>query len=81
MEFPEMPRIAKIFMTGGSQAVRLPAECRFDVEEVLVEKVGEKLVLSPKRSGWKDFFSASNDVPEDFLKDRVDPPPQERDLF
>jgi antitoxin VapB len=76
-----MPRTAKIFTTGGSQAVRLPAEFRFDVEEVVVEKVGEKLVLSPKRVGWDDFFGAPNEVPDDFMKDRIDSPPQERDIF
>jgi antitoxin VapB len=74
-------RTAKIFMNGGSQAVRLPAEYRFDVDEVSVEKVGEKLVLSPKRSGWDDFFARASEVPEDFLEDRGDAPPQERDLF
>lgn len=25
---------AKLFTTGGSQAVRLPADCRFEVTEV-----------------------------------------------
>ena len=72
-------RIAKVFTSGGSQAVRLPAECRFDVLEVSVRKVGERLVLSPKRRGWDDFFERSSTVPDDFLADRGDQPPQSRD--
>lgn len=77
----QQPRTAKIFTNGGSQAVRLPAEYRFDVDEVLVEKVGEKVILTPKRSGWDDFFARPSAVPEDFLAERTDEPPQARDLF
>ncbi len=29
---------AKIFSNGGSQAVRLPKSCRFDQDEVLVNR-------------------------------------------
>lgn len=79
--FLTKPRIAKVFTNGGSQAVRLPAEYRFDVDEVLVEKVGEKLILTPKRSGWDDFFARPSSVPDDFLAERTDQVPQERDLF
>ncbi len=39
---------AKIFMTGRSQAVRLPKEYRFDTDEVTIERVGNSVVLRPK---------------------------------
>ena len=42
--------IAKIFMNGRSQAVRLPKEFRFDTDEVTVERQGDSLILRPKRS-------------------------------
>jgi virulence-associated protein VagC len=38
---------AKLFRTGGSQAVRLPKECRLPGDEALVRKVGENVVLTP----------------------------------
>ena len=76
-----MQRVAKIFINGGSQAVRLPAEYRFEVDEVLVEKIGETVILTPKRSGWDDFFDRPSAVPADFLAERADDPPQDRDLF
>lgn len=38
--------IARIFTHGGSQAVRLPKEFRFDVTTVHVRKVGNEVVLS-----------------------------------
>ncbi len=43
-----MKRRAKIFQNGGSQAVRLPRDCRFPGQtEVLVRKEGRKVVLEP----------------------------------
>lgn len=40
--------IAKLFTHGGSQAVRLPKEFRFDGTEVHVRRVGDEVVLSPR---------------------------------
>ena len=41
---------AKVFMTGRSQAVRLPKAYRFDTNEVLIEKQADgAVVLRPKR--------------------------------
>ena len=39
---------AKLFKHGGSQAVRLPKDYRFDGQEVLVERRGDAVVLRPK---------------------------------
>ncbi|MEW6219979.1 MAG: type II toxin-antitoxin system VapB family antitoxin [Thermodesulfobacteriota bacterium] len=76
-----MPQTAKIFKNGRSQAVRLPAEFRFACREVFVERQGEAIILRPKPSGWDDFFERPSAVPQDFLADRNDPPPPDRDLF
>jgi antitoxin VapB len=38
--------VAKLFMHGGSQAVRLPKEFRFEGTEVHVRRVGNEVVLS-----------------------------------
>src|SRR5204863_1671849 len=50
-----MPK-AKLFNNGGSQAVRLPAEFRFDSEEVDVRRdnVTGDIVLSKPRAIWDD---------------------------
>ena len=37
---------AKLFINGGSQAVRLPKEFRFEGTEVHVRRVGDEVVLS-----------------------------------
>lgn len=38
-------KTAKLFTHGGSQAVRLPKEFRFQGEEVRIERDGDKVVL------------------------------------
>ena len=40
--------IAKLFTHGGSQAVRLPKEFRFEGTEVFVRRVGDEVVLSAR---------------------------------
>jgi antitoxin VapB len=74
-------RRASIFRNGANQAVRLPQELRFpeEVKEVRVRKQGDSLVLSPIRPDWASFFALKVNVPDDFLADREDPPPQERE--
>lgn len=81
-------RVAKLFRNGASQAVRLPAEFRFEGSEVYAirdERTGD--VILSKRPGaatWADFFSLmrSIDVPEDFMAERpLNTVPHERDLF
>lgn len=69
-------KTAKIFSTGGSQAVRLPAEFRFDDDEVYIHRdaVTGDVILSRKgaRSSWAQFFKLRNDAPApaDFLNER-----------
>lgn len=40
--------VAKLFKHGGSQAIRLPKDYRFDCGEVFVERRGKAVVLRPK---------------------------------
>jgi antitoxin VapB len=48
---------AKLFPNGGSQAVRLPKECRFSEDEVLVHRRGRRVILEPVDE-WPDEFRA-----------------------
>ena len=74
----DKPETAKLFMNGRSQAVRLPAKYRFKGTEVLVNRVGDNVVLSPKLDSWSDFFATPSTVPRTFLKRRADAAPQKR---
>jgi antitoxin VapB len=59
---------AKLFQNGGSQAVRLPMECRFiDQREVLVRREGRRVILEPADEWSEEFRSClgswSGDIP------------------
>jgi antitoxin VapB len=80
-----MPHTAKLFYNGRSQAVRLPAEYRFQGSEVYVRRdpaTGD-VILSRRPESWQDFFELTKtvEVPKDFMADRDDAPPQKRELF
>jgi len=81
-------RKARLFTNGGSQAVRLPADFRFDDDEVFIrrDEITGDVILS-KRPGWAswDEYFALRDaaaVPDDFMADRpLNEPPRKRVLF
>jgi antitoxin VapB len=80
-------RIAKLFKNGSSQAVRLPAEFRFEGHEVFVtrdEKTGDVILSSwPGARAWRDFFDLVHSVDTaGFMEDRpLNVPPEDRDVF
>lgn len=79
-------RTAKIFTTGRSQAVRLPAEFRFEGSEVFVRrdpKSGD-VILSRKPDSWDGLIElySKDQVPPDFMSvDDRKQPSQDRDPF
>ncbi|UUZ47336.1 antitoxin [Massilia sp. B-10] len=70
--------IAKIFMSGRSQAVRLPKEFRLSGDQVSVSRVGRSLVLTPIEPQWSDFFGLLAEFDTDFPIER-DQPETEQD--
>ena len=76
----------KIFQSGGSQAIRIPKECSFskDVKEVyIINQSNDKKLLIQKKKSLVDFYhlysAAKKDT--DFLKNREDTPPVDKELF
>ena len=81
-----MTVIVKLFISGCSQAIRLPAKLRLDAKEVCIEQVGNALWVQPAPSRdqdmaeWlKSFYSATEALPDTFLANRYDGTPQPRD--
>lgn len=77
-----MHRRAKIFRNGRSQAVRIPAEFRFEGKEVYIRQdpgTGD-VVLSRRPDSWQSFFDLTQQagVPDDFMANRNDQPAQKR---
>ncbi|MCF8030735.1 MAG: type II toxin-antitoxin system VapB family antitoxin [Desulfohalobiaceae bacterium] len=64
---------AKVFWNGRSQAVRLPAEFRFDTSEVFIRRDPDtnEVILSPRPTTWYSFLELRDKtrVPEDFLSE------------
>lgn len=68
-----MSQIARIFMNGRSQAVRIPKAYSFDgVKELNVSRVGDKLIMEPVRKSWLSLNDDSEPVGGDFMKERPD---------
>ena len=72
--------VAKVFMNGRSQAVRLPKDCRFNCNEVYVHKLGEGVFITPRKPTWDHFFDQETAFGDDFLPSREETPPQDRDF-
>lgn len=68
-----MRQTAKIFVTGRSQAVRLPLEFRFDVSEVFIHRdaLTGDVVLSRKPTDWQGLLDVvAQNKDEDLLVER-----------
>ena len=74
-----MPKTARLFKNGRSQAVRLPAEFRFEGKEVAIRRdqaTGEVILSSTTPTGsWQDFFQQADSIqfPDDFLERDLEP--------
>ena len=81
-----MTIIAKLFMSGRSQAIRLPAKLRLAAKEVQIEQMGTGLWIRPQPAPDQDmgvwlqsFYDSTEVLPDDFLATRQEPPAQQRD--
>ncbi len=80
---------AKIFQSGGSQAVIIPKEFRFDESEVFIKKTDEGVLLIPKNAHseqvWHEWiaklaaFHVDNPEDNSWLDIDRGGPPQERE--
>lgn len=68
---PEMKTTS--FKSGGSLAVRIPKEFRFDAKSVEIERRGASLILTPvpENKGWPEGFFETlreNAADDDFIR-------------
>ncbi len=71
----------RVFKSGNSQAVRIPKEFQFDVEELEIFRRGDEVVLRKKPNNLSDVMDIFAGFSDDFMADgRDDTPPQERDF-
>ena len=72
--------VAKLFMSGRSQAVRLPKELRFAGESVIARRFGNGVLLLPADAPWHTMQEALNEFEPGFSIERAQPTdPQARE--
>jgi antitoxin VapB len=73
---------AKLFTTGGSQAVRLPKEYRFAGTEVAIRKEGKSVIIEPKsdRTWPRNFFKRVCITDREFRRPKQGSTPPAPDL-
>jgi len=65
-------RSAKLFINGRSQAVRLPKEFQFSGNDVLIQKVGDAVILLPHDKSWEVFLHGLHNFTDDFMNEGRD---------
>jgi len=70
---------ARLFKNGGSQAVRLPRDCRFEGKDVYVHKLEGAVMLVPTDAPWVSLIASLERFSEDFMIERKQPAGGERD--
>ena len=60
--------LAKLFINGQSQAVRLPKEYRFNGKEVGITRLGDLVVLYPQEKAESLFFNSLGKFTDDFFE-------------
>jgi antitoxin VapB len=58
----------KLFMSGNSQAVRIPREFQLEGDEVEIQRRGNTLVIRPKRQMWKQLTDSLTMFTDDFME-------------
>ena len=73
-----MSHIAKLFLSGRSQAVRLPKSLRFEGDEVVAKRFGNGVLLLPKQAPWALMREALDEFEPGLELEREQPPHQVR---
>ena len=72
-----MTHSSKVFMSGNSQAVRLPKEFQFKESELFIQRVGSSVILFPKIDPWKAFEESLSEFSDDFMAEGRNQPVQQ----
>jgi antitoxin VapB len=59
----------KVFKSGNSQAIRIPKEYQVEGDELVINKIGNTLILFPKDDPWELFKKSLDEFSDDFFAD------------
>jgi antitoxin VapB len=73
--------ITTVFTNNRSQAVRLPAEARLpdEVKKVIIRIRGRERIITPLENTWDNFFLNGPSLSDDFMNERGEQKPVERE--
>jgi len=76
-------KVAKLFMNGRSQAVRLPREFQFKGKRVFIKRASNVVLLIPEEDSWQVLLDSLEQFSSDFMQEREQPAQAEvrEDLF
>jgi len=75
----ENMKTVKVFKSGNSQAVRIPKEYQFNEKELIMNRIGNTIILFPGDDPWKLFRDSLREFSDDFFVDgRKQPAMQKR---
>jgi len=60
---------SKVFISGNSQAIRLPKEYQVEDKELYIQKIGTTILLFPKTNPWEIFEKSLSEFSDDFMID------------
>jgi antitoxin VapB len=66
-------KMAKLFLNGRSQAVRLPKEFQFPGNEVCIARLDNVVILFPKGDEWQVMGKGIRSFTDDFMAERNQP--------
>ena len=58
----------RLFMSGNSQAVRIPREFQLDGDEVEIQRRGNTLIIRPKKLSWAPLMESLTKFTVDFME-------------
>ena len=61
-------KIAKLFWSGGSQAVHLPEDCRFRGSEARIHRHGNAVVIEAINEDWAWLDAIAGELDNDFVE-------------
>ena len=75
--------MTKTFISGNSQAVRIPKEYRIEQEDVIINKIGNTIFIYPVEDRYEMLMDCLNGFSDDFFPNgRLEQPEyDEREIF
>ena len=74
-------KIAKLIKTDQNQMLKIPEEYSFSEEEVIINKIGDILLITPKSRAEDMFLAGVVSFTDDYLPDgRRQPAQQEHEI-